>query len=81
MANLCFRYIPVMCAQPSLRRECPPTGRAGPGNGKNLLGRLVFLTGNCDATFEHIEAAGAEMIQEPIAQPGGVRDWPVVSMT
>jgi predicted enzyme related to lactoylglutathione lyase len=39
-----------------------------------LLGRLVFATDDCDATFEHLEAAGADVIQEPIDQPGGVRD-------
>ncbi|MCT2582288.1 VOC family protein [Actinophytocola sp. S1-96] len=40
-----------------------------------LLGqRLVFLTDNCDTTFEHIEAAGAEVMQEPINQPDGARD-------
>ncbi|MDP9863745.1 MULTISPECIES: VOC family protein [Streptosporangium] len=41
---------------------------------KGLLGRLVFVTDNCDATFEHIEAAGAEVMQEPINQLDGVRD-------
>ncbi|MFG1956009.1 VOC family protein [Nonomuraea sp. NPDC049028] len=41
---------------------------------KGLLGRLVFLTDNCDAIFERIEAAGAEVMQEPINQPDGVRD-------
>lgn len=42
---------------------------------KGLMGhRLVFVTDNCDATFEHIEAAGAEVMQEPINQPDGVRD-------
>ncbi|GAA4571494.1 VOC family protein [Planotetraspora kaengkrachanensis] len=41
---------------------------------KGLLGRLVFVTDNCDAAFEHIEAAGAEVMQEPINQPDGVRD-------
>ncbi|WP_433271650.1 VOC family protein [Actinosynnema sp. CS-041913] len=39
-----------------------------------LLGRLVFETDNCDATFEHIEATGADVMQEPINQPHGVRD-------
>ncbi len=40
-----------------------------------LLGqRLVFLTDNCDAVFEHIEAAGAEVMQEPMDQPDGTRD-------
>jgi catechol 2,3-dioxygenase-like lactoylglutathione lyase family enzyme len=41
---------------------------------KGLLGRLGFVTDDCDATFEHIEAAGVEVMQEPIDQPSGVRD-------
>ncbi|MFI6291190.1 VOC family protein [Nonomuraea sp. NPDC050790] len=41
---------------------------------KGLLGRLIFVTDSCDATFEYIEAAGAEVMQEPINQPDGVRD-------
>ncbi|WP_242908029.1 VOC family protein [Actinomadura terrae] len=39
-----------------------------------LSGGLVFVTGDCDATFERIEAAGAEVMQEPISRPDGVRD-------
>src|SRR5688500_18355949 len=32
---------------------------------KGLLSRvIIFRTGNCDATFEYLEAAGAEVIQE-----------------
>ncbi|RSM59335.1 lyase [Amycolatopsis sp. WAC 01376] len=41
---------------------------------KGLLGRLVFVTDDCDATFEHIEAMGADVMQEPIDQPHGARD-------
>ncbi|GAA2629951.1 VOC family protein [Actinomadura fulvescens] len=41
---------------------------------KSLLGSLVFETDDCDATFEHIEAAGAEVMQEPINRPDDVRD-------
>lgn len=41
---------------------------------KGLLGCLVFVTDDCDAAFEHLEAAGAEVMQEPIDWPGGVRD-------
>ncbi|MBT2213192.1 VOC family protein [Actinomadura sp. NEAU-AAG7] len=40
----------------------------------SLLGRLVFVTDDCDAAFEHIEAAGAEVVQEPIDRPDDVRD-------
>lgn len=36
--------------------------------------RLVFLTEDCDTTFERIEAAGAEVMQEPINQLDGTRD-------
>ncbi|MFF1696363.1 VOC family protein [Streptomyces sp. NPDC058257] len=39
-----------------------------------LLSRLVFSTTDCDATFERIESAGAEVMQEPIARADGVRD-------
>jgi predicted enzyme related to lactoylglutathione lyase len=41
---------------------------------KGLLGRLVFATDDCDQTFERIQAAGAEVMQEPIDQACGERD-------
>ncbi|MBN9155152.1 MAG: VOC family protein [Microbacterium sp.] len=37
-------------------------------------GPLVFTTDDVDATFERIRATGAEVLQEPIAQPWGPRD-------
>ncbi|MGW0903394.1 VOC family protein [Streptomyces sp. NPDC002853] len=42
--------------------------------GKGLLSRLVFLTTDCDATFERVAAAGTEVMQEPITRPDGARD-------
>ena len=41
---------------------------------KGLLPGLIFATEDCDATFEQLRAAGAEVLQEPIDQPYGVRD-------
>jgi len=41
---------------------------------KGLLRGVIFRTDECDATFERIRAAGAEVLQEPIDQPYGVRD-------
>ncbi|MFC9063618.1 VOC family protein, partial [Streptomyces sp. NPDC057074] len=41
---------------------------------KGLLRGLNFTTDDVDATFEHIRAAGAEVLQEPVDQPYGVRD-------
>ena len=41
---------------------------------KGLLRGVIFSTDDCDATFERIAAAGAEVLQEPFDQPYGVRD-------
>ncbi|HEY6596667.1 MAG TPA: VOC family protein [Asanoa sp.] len=41
---------------------------------KGMLRAVGFATDDCDATFEHIRASGAEVLQEPIDQPYGVRD-------
>ncbi|MFD0475667.1 VOC family protein [Nonomuraea thailandensis] len=41
---------------------------------KGLLGRLVLVTDDCDATFGLLEEAGAEVMQEPIGRPDGSRD-------
>jgi predicted enzyme related to lactoylglutathione lyase len=41
---------------------------------KGMLRGVIFTTEDCDATFEHIRAAGGEVLQEPIDQPYGVRD-------
>ena len=44
---------------------------------KGLYGRMVFWTDNCDETFERISQAGADVVQEPIDQPYGIRDCAV----
>jgi catechol 2,3-dioxygenase-like lactoylglutathione lyase family enzyme len=42
---------------------------------KGELSGLLFRTDNLDATFEKVRAAGdAEILQEPVSQPWGVRD-------
>ncbi|HEV3174212.1 MAG TPA: VOC family protein [Actinocrinis sp.] len=41
---------------------------------KGALSRAVFTTPDCDAAFERILASGAEVMQEPMNQPYGVRD-------
>ncbi len=41
---------------------------------KGLLGGLVLATGDVDAAFDHVLGTGAEVIQEPMDQPYGVRD-------
>jgi catechol 2,3-dioxygenase-like lactoylglutathione lyase family enzyme len=41
---------------------------------KGLLPGIIFRTDDCDTTFERVRAGGADVIQEPIDQPYGVRD-------
>ncbi|MER7494283.1 VOC family protein [Streptomyces pharetrae] len=41
---------------------------------KGLLRGVIFSTEDCDATFERVRASGAEVLQEPVEQPYGVRD-------
>jgi predicted enzyme related to lactoylglutathione lyase len=41
---------------------------------KGALNGVLFSTDDCDATFERVRATGAEVLQEPIDQPYGVRD-------
>lgn len=41
---------------------------------KGALDGVIFQVDDVDGTFERIRAAGAEVVQEPIDQPYGVRD-------
>jgi predicted enzyme related to lactoylglutathione lyase len=39
-----------------------------------VLSGVIFTTNDCDATFERVCAPGADVLQEPVDQPYGVRD-------
>jgi len=41
---------------------------------KGLLPGIIFQTDDCDKTFDRVRASGADVIQEPIDQPYGIRD-------
>lgn len=41
---------------------------------KGSFGGVVLATQNVDAAFAEIEARGADVVQEPIDQPYGIRD-------
>jgi catechol 2,3-dioxygenase-like lactoylglutathione lyase family enzyme len=41
---------------------------------KGSLSTVIFRTDDVDAMFEKVRASGAEVMQEPIDQPYGVRD-------
>jgi uncharacterized glyoxalase superfamily protein PhnB len=44
---------------------------------KGTYAILVLASTDLDAAFERVEAAGAEIVQEPTEQPYGVRDFAV----
>ncbi|MGO9581861.1 MAG: VOC family protein [Acidimicrobiales bacterium] len=41
---------------------------------KGTYGWIMLATKDLDGTFEHVQASGAEVVQEPIEQPYGIRD-------
>lgn len=41
---------------------------------KGSLQAAIFRSDDLDATFEKVQASGAEVLQEPASQPWGVRD-------
>ena len=44
---------------------------------KGTYASIVLATKDLDATFERLQASGAEIVQEPTDQPYGVRDCAV----
>ncbi|GAA3935964.1 VOC family protein [Actinomadura viridis] len=41
---------------------------------KGTYGHLILATSDLDGVFDQVQAAGAEVVQEPTEQPYGVRD-------
>ena len=41
---------------------------------KGTYAIILLATKDLDGTFERVQASGAEVVQEPIEQPYGVRD-------
>jgi predicted enzyme related to lactoylglutathione lyase len=41
---------------------------------KGLLRGVIFSTDDCDATFEHIQSGGGDVLQEPMDMPYGARE-------
>lgn len=78
-----FRWLTVgPLSQPDVEIGLMPAGMVSPADRETLrtllakgsLSGVIFATDDVDATFEKISAVGAEVLQEPIDQPYGVRD-------
>jgi predicted enzyme related to lactoylglutathione lyase len=66
----------IVLSPPAPDPGTSPADRAAIGDllAKGLLGFLVFSTDDCDATFERVEASGADVVQEPMDMPYGTRE-------
>ena len=68
--------VSVVLEPPAADPGISASDRAAMGDllAKGLLGRLVLTTPDVDGTFDRVQATGAEVVQEPMDQPYGVRD-------
>jgi uncharacterized glyoxalase superfamily protein PhnB len=41
---------------------------------KGSYAHITLATADLDGTFERLQAGGAEVVQEPVEQPYGIRD-------
>ena len=78
-----MRWITVAPAGSSVSFVLTPVGAGESGAdrevladllAKGSLGGVVLATDDLDADFARIEASGADIVQEPMDQPWGVRD-------
>jgi catechol 2,3-dioxygenase-like lactoylglutathione lyase family enzyme len=68
--------IHIVLEPPAADPGISPSDRAVIGDllAKGLLRGLQFTTPDLEGTFDRLQATGAEVIQEPMDQPYGVRD-------
>ena len=64
----------VVLSQPHGGRSVAEGGQLEELVTKGALQAAIFATDDLDATFERVQASGAEVLQEPVSQPWGVRD-------
>jgi catechol 2,3-dioxygenase-like lactoylglutathione lyase family enzyme len=64
----------VVLALPSMGHGPEETAALETLVAKGTLPGPIFYTSDTDALFEKVRASGAEVLQEPIDQPYGVRD-------
>jgi catechol 2,3-dioxygenase-like lactoylglutathione lyase family enzyme len=71
--------VSIVLEPPAADPGISPADRAAIGDllAKGLWGRLNFTTPDLVATFDRVQASGADVVQEPMDQPYGVRDCAV----
>jgi catechol 2,3-dioxygenase-like lactoylglutathione lyase family enzyme len=70
------RDIEIILTTPTEATHASPADRQAVTDllAKGILGSLNFRVDDVDDVFEHIRKSGADVLQEPIDQPYGVRD-------
>ncbi|KPI02726.1 Glyoxalase-like domain containing protein [Actinobacteria bacterium OK074] len=68
--------VEIVLEPPAANPDTSPADRQAMAEllAKGILRGVIFSTADCDALFARVEAAGAEVLQEPMDQPYGVRD-------
>jgi predicted enzyme related to lactoylglutathione lyase len=68
--------IDIVLEPPTATPNASPADREAAAQllAKGLLRAVIFTTDDVDGAFERIQASGADVLQEPMNQPYGVRD-------
>jgi catechol 2,3-dioxygenase-like lactoylglutathione lyase family enzyme len=69
--------IDIVLEPPAADPGISPADRAALGDlqAKGLLRGLILSTPDLEGTFDRVQASGAEVLQEPMDQPWGARDF------
>ncbi|WP_055492499.1 VOC family protein [Streptomyces sp. TP-A0356] len=68
--------VEIVLEPPAANPDTSPADRQAVAEllAKGILRGVIFSTEDCDALFDRVRASGAEVLQEPMDQPYGVRD-------
>ncbi|MFF4545303.1 VOC family protein [Streptomyces sp. NPDC001435] len=68
--------VEIVLEPPGANPDASPADRQAMAEllAKGMLRGVIFTTADCDALYARVEAAGADVLQEPMDQPYGVRD-------
>ncbi|MEU6063539.1 MULTISPECIES: VOC family protein [Streptomyces] len=68
--------VEIVLEPPGANPDASPADRQAMAEllAKGMLRGVIFTTTDCDALYARVEASGADVLQEPMDQPYGVRD-------
>jgi predicted enzyme related to lactoylglutathione lyase len=68
--------VEIVLEPPAANPDTSPADREAMARllAKGVLRGVIFTTADCDALFTRVQESGADVLQEPMDQPYGVRD-------